>query len=389
MELTEPHQSLWPGGGQSDTAETFQVLGHAEKAQVLLPTRPLKATSQSLIRYHGGMGFGTRVARRGAATLARLGILGVLIRDRRFIDLGSTNDPGSLRSIISNAVENGSFSVAISFGPPRANQKPIIRIMNPDGRTVAFAKIGWNELTKNLVDAEVEAVSSEAVQALNSVVAPRVLFHGNWETNRVAVYQAVLGGPGRVEPDANQFLAVAHCWPTSTQKLRTTSFFERLVADLTNIEGSNGQVARGIVELLDATYGEKEFSLGGWHGDWTPWNNARLSQRRIVLWDWERAGGEAPLGFDSVHYRFQPSSLRGGRRPVAQLLNAAIRPGNSSLAGNDPEAIGRLYMATVAARHLQPGGESGPVAQYGTFLNELAAILRSDNVPSGHGNGIG
>lgn len=368
MELTQPHRSLLPET-RTDTSETFHVLGHPEKAQVLLPTGSPKATARSLLRYHGGMGRGEQLARRGAAILARLGILALMVRGERFVDFGDIDDPGSLRSILSNATGEQDFTVAISFGPPRANQKPVIRIMRPDGSAIAFAKLGWNPLTARLVDAEVAALEEPGIGALKSVTAPRVLYSGPWRDNRVAVFTALKALPGKLTPSEAAFVEVAEIWPHTRQTLATSNYARNLEASARSARDVVGDLAVETVEGLLEAYGGEELYLAGWHGDWAPWNNARLDDNRIALWDWERAGQEAPEGFDSIHYRFQPEWLKD-KVPTESLIASST----AGLSGRSPtmrEAIGQLYVATIALRHLQPDSTGGPVDRSTQLLRDL------------------
>src|SRR5207253_3116256 len=48
-------------------------------------------------------------------------------------------------------------------------------------------------------------------------------------------------------------------------------------------------------------------AFGAWHGDWQPYNMARVPGRpaQIALWDWERFALGVPLGFDPLHYLLQ------------------------------------------------------------------------------------
>ncbi len=43
------------------------------------------------------------------------------------------------------------LTAGIHLGPPRANRKPVLQLMDPSGATVAFAKVGVNRLTRERV----------------------------------------------------------------------------------------------------------------------------------------------------------------------------------------------------------------------------------------------
>jgi hypothetical protein len=78
-----------------------------------------------------------------------------------------------------------------------------------------------------------------------------------------------------------------------------------------------------IVAHVEARHGATELRFGAWHGDFTPWNMARLESGRgsgsaaasgVFLWDWERCG-PAPVGLDLLHFLFQSVCRFEGRNP--------------------------------------------------------------------------
>src|SRR3546814_14132557 len=50
------------------------------------------------------------------------------------------------------------------------------------------------------------------------------------------------------------------------------------------------------------------------HGDWGPWNLA-VAAGELVVWDWEHAIDQAPLGFDLVHWAYQQRVVVQGEDP--------------------------------------------------------------------------
>ena len=49
------------------------------------------------------------------------------------------------------------------------------------------------------------------------------------------------------------------------------------------------------MECAGEPAGDREVDVGGFHGDFTPWNLAR-SGTKVMLWDWERFGARACRG---------------------------------------------------------------------------------------------
>jgi hypothetical protein len=371
--VTEPDRRLWPESAESPTSSRFLVLGESDKGRMLIPTRPRAATGEALVRFHGGMGLSNRIARRAGAILGRFGLLETVVRNRRFVDIGDVADPNSLHHLLSSATGEKEIAIAVSFGPTRANQKPVIRVMQPGGATVAFAKIGWSALTGRLIQQEVAALQTPGIGHLQHVTAPPVLFAGEWQTFQVAVFGALLGKPGRTTPSEDAFNEVGGIWGVSESTLGESEFARQLIRSADHVEGLVGEQASMSIEKLLALYGGDSFNFAGWHGDWTPWNNARLDDSRIALWDWERAGDAAPLGFDSIHYRFQPAFLRS-RLALGDLLELA-----SSGLENQPALerlkLARIYAATIALRHLQPDSGAGPYQKSANLIKGLGDLL--------------
>lgn len=69
--------------------------------------------------------------------------------------------------------------------------------------------------------------------------------------------------------------------------------------------------------------------LGGWHGDWVPWNLAWRGDD-LVAWDWEHGGEEAPFGFDLLHYHFQVA-FAGRRRGLPESVDYCERQALAAL----------------------------------------------------------
>src|SRR4029077_3567494 len=71
--------------------------------------------------------------------------------------------------------------VAISLGQRlRPNMKPVLQIMAPDGRVLAFAKLAWNRLTTELVRNEIATLCRLRGVGFRSFRVPEVLHHGTW-----------------------------------------------------------------------------------------------------------------------------------------------------------------------------------------------------------------
>ncbi|HJR91814.1 MAG TPA: hypothetical protein VJ938_05200 [Acidimicrobiia bacterium] len=334
-------------------------MGKPDASQVLVPLDRRAATAGALIRHHAGMGAGERITRRLVSGAARVGLLKPLLRRRVSVDAGTSGQP-SLHAEIARLLGQSPLWLSVSFGPPRPNQKPVVRALDARGRTVGVAKIGWDTLTTALVEAEAAAVQMPALRRLTHVTVPELIALDEWRGHRLAVYKAEMGRPGRTNPSWEAFSEVATAWPTARLQVENSP--------LTRSLADTGALAFEVLEVALARWGGIELQFGGWHGDWTPWNTARRSGGGVVVWDWERAGPGVPLGFDMIHYRFQARATRGGY-PVADLL-ADVRtwdPLARLLTSEEAEATAVWYLMAISHRH---AGH-----RHLTYLEELARVL--------------
>ena len=95
----------------------------------------------------------------------------------------------------------------------RPNLKPVLRTMkSPEGAVLAYAKLGWNPLTRALVQNEAAALRAWSQASPRSLSVPQLLFEGVWNemaiTGDVALPASVLGSV-RQRPSSDVILEVA------------------------------------------------------------------------------------------------------------------------------------------------------------------------------------
>ena len=88
--------------------------------------------------------------------------------------------------------------LGIHLGPPRANQKPVLQVLTPEGRTLGFAKIGANVLTRQLVAAEAQALEAVAAAGVAGLGVPRSVTTAAGATSRCC--SSVRSRAGRPPP---------------------------------------------------------------------------------------------------------------------------------------------------------------------------------------------
>ncbi|MGH8793196.1 MAG: hypothetical protein ACRDXX_11180, partial [Stackebrandtia sp.] len=296
-----------------------------------------------------------------------------------------TASPDSVDAHLSAALGTD-VHLCIHIGPARANRKPVLQLLDADARTVGFAKIGFNELTRSLVDEETAALRRLSQTRLQRLRAPRVLHAGSWRGNSVLVQEALPGWsrPARSDPRrlADAMRELAECLGVEDASLSKSGYAATLHERLDVLAERADPDAATLVEagrrLLRGS-GEQRLAFGAWHGDWTPWNCTELSGE-VLLWDFERFTSGVPIGFDALHYSLQSDIVTRGGDPTTAVLSLLagaarlLRPFNVDA---DASAVCvRLYLVDLAARYLADRqAEAGaPLGALGRWL--LPTLLR-------------
>lgn len=339
---------LW-SVGKPRPGGPFDVIGvvtSRDGSEMVLPLRNRRTAAVPLIRHTADQGAIDRLIRRLAWVVVRGGASWLLPIDRHHVDAG----PESLHAWLSTILGH-SVVAAASFGPPRPNRKPVLRIMTADGTCVAFAKVGWNDFTRELVNTEAAYLGSRHVSDSSPVRTPRLLHLGDWSGLRVAVYSPLLGRPGRSAPSATAFSAVSGADPAGGMG--------RYLADLdhriSSVPGSATEAAAQRLSAWRRRWAGIDLATGRWHGDWTPWNMAPAGKGGIVVWDWERTRAGVPVGFDVLHFHLQPLLLRS-RVDADRLLATTVARSAPLLTGmgvSSPahRALAHLYVTEIMVRH--------------------------------------
>jgi hypothetical protein len=304
------------GGG--DTVRAV-VLPSPARPRHLVPLHPAPAAAAALAGRAGDRGLVGRVATGALAIGARLGAGRLVPSSRVVVGAGGP----SLAAWLDELLGVPGCTVAVGVGPPRANRKPVLQVLAPDGTTVAWGKVGWDPLTRDLVGDEADVLEGLGGSLAPDIAVPTVLARAPWQGSEVVLtaplplrrrarrslrpdpdlLRAVAGRPGSLDP-----------WHDATTR--------RL-----------GRSVAALLPVLDEVAGR--LAAAGvpgarWHGDLTPWNVGPVPGGRAV-WDWERSAAPVPLGLDAVHASYADATLRGGV-PVAEALGAATRDAEPALA---------------------------------------------------------
>ena len=372
--LSEVVGQLYPGASGSAPAagaggepRSYIVVPNRRKPRVLIPAADRRIAAAALARYSRPATRGARLKRDAAVWALRLGLDRLLLPHRLEAAAAESIDD-HLAAVLGHEVH-----LSIHIGPARANRKPVLQVLDDRARTVAFAKLGVNDLTRELVESEVEATRFLGQDcSLRSLRVPTLLHAGGWRGHSLMVASAL---PTWSEPVSGcrerrleAMRELAGVAGVRRSPLGESDYSLRLRRRLARLAGrpdaDAGTLASAGSTLLDR-YARTELNFGSWHGDWTPWNT-REAADAIYLWDLERFETGVPIGFDAVHYRLQDDIVTHQVDPTTAVLllvagaSAVLSPMRVPPSEAEPTTL--LYLVDLAARYMGDRAEESGAA---------------------------
>lgn len=298
-------------------AESYLALPRAANPRLLVPLASPQAAATALARNHDATSKKARLARAALGAGLRVGLTQRLAdRVDVFTDpsLSTAERPDHLLTEhLRHVFGRRDLELAVILGVPRLNRKPVLQVLASDGTVVGYVKAAWNQLTSALVRNEAQVLAQLAAARPVTFTPPALVAAGPWRTLELISASAL---PNAERPDVAQIFdpplaviaEIAGLWGRSTGRLADSSYWNG-VRERAGSDGA-GEILRGAVAWIEKQFGSVEMAFGAWHGDFTPWNMARLGDDTF-LWDWERAA-PAPAGLDLLHFLFQTRSRFGG-----------------------------------------------------------------------------
>jgi hypothetical protein len=364
-----------PGRAAGVSQTEFLLVPNETRPVLLVPRRPRRAAAAALRHYKASAVGGRRLAFRGLAAAAQLGLADVLPHR---VTVGPTGD-GPEADVVSylRKVLDQDLVVSLRVGPPRANRKPVLELLSPSGEMLGFAKVGITGLTRELVRTEAAALDVLGAAGLTRLQVPRLLHHGQWREHEVMV-QTPLNGSGRAVSRAMLTSAMVELATTAgvtTQLVGQSGYWRTLRARL---EGcADRPPAAALLQVMDdlqATADVTSLAFGSWHGDWTPWNMAS-SDDQLLVWDWERFESGVPVGYDALHHQLQGEVERNGAGGAqsateAALFTAPMTLGPLGVRPGFAVFVAALYLIEIATRYTCDGA-----AEAGARLGDVSTWL--------------
>jgi hypothetical protein len=382
--LTEVLALLYPEPCRTDgtpgpLVAEYLVVPSRHRPRLLVPMLSPTVAAAAVRRYAEPQSRMARLKRDAVVAAVHTRAAGLLFRDR--IRVTGPVSAG-IDGYLSDALRRD-LAVSIHIGPARANRKPVLQLLSPDGDTFAFGKLGTGPLTRSLVKAETAALTTLAGSGLTKLTVPRVLHAGTWRTMQVLVQSALPVWLPRAPLTPRRLTAamvdIAGCRGITTGPLTGSGYWHELRGRLAAVaDRPEGSGLAAAVDVLAAHSGETALRYGAWHGDWAPWNMANLADT-LLVWDWERFATGVPLGFDAIHHELQKRIQSTGDARAA--VEATVHRADDLLAPFGVAPVAReitalLYLVDLAVRYLtDKQAEAGArLGVLGTWL--LPVLIR-------------
>jgi hypothetical protein len=209
----------------------------------------------------------------------------------------------------------------------RANAKPVIALVE-DGVVIRVAKIGVTSLSERLVRQEGASLRMLADLDLGDLLTPRWVDFVTLANRPVLIQTALPTQTGAPLSDAevrSTAARIATSAGVSEHALADSAWLQHVWDRMPSGSGARMDALRSKAgELAGSAAWSIPVRIGTWHGDFTRWN-ATVIGSQVAVWDWERFGDPAPLGFDLLHWNFQRTFAadRSGPDSALRLLDAA------------------------------------------------------------------
>lgn len=380
-----PHPSHANGNGQAPAcneapADRFVLVPGVRRPPLLVPTAN-QAAATAVRHYNAQRSRGGRLTANVISFCLANGLGRAVPQGRVMVDVPPGTD--TIEAYLAAKV-SPDVRMSMYLGPARANRKPVLFMLTPAGDPVAFAKIGVNELTRELVRSERSSLAQLSRSSLTQITVPKVLHHDQWRGLEILVLSALPSAERRrTLPPAKLAAAmkeIARVCGLRREPLGGSEYLRRLHDRLrTADEGpERDALGRALAQIEDRA-GDTVLTYGSWHGDWTPWNMAS-TDRGLLVWDWERFQHGVPLGFDALHYQLQVQAMPGRRndpRAVAARCPESAAPllAPFGITASEARLTATLYLTELAARYLgdRQARAGAPLGAPGTWL--IPAII--------------
>lgn len=363
---------------------SYAVLPNPRRPRLLVPLASREAAAKAFERYRSSK-LTVRTGMRVAEGALRAGLSPRVLPNHLTIAAPAGETPLDrliLEERLQELLGRRPLAASIVFSPGRPQKKPVLQICTEAGELVAYAKIGWNELTRGLVRTEAAALARITAAKPRSFSAPRVLAAERWNDLELLVVAPLplTAGEGllrEVPIDATAELAAID--PGRELSLAATPFWQSLQRAC-ETDCTAGDHLQRMALRVETLFGDVVTPTGFSHGDWVPWNMAQ--DATLLVWDWERAADDVPVGLDAVQFLFQVELNLLRRRP-AEAVERTLGRAVAALPafGAEPKAARMLVychvLQTLVRLEQARGAEIGGVISSDRYWQAIDALDRT------------
>jgi len=346
--------------------ERYTVFPSEGDPRLIITSTSNRVRSAALRRVSNQSSPATKILRRVGAELARAGLdqlatgpdVVLSVEASEVTEAPGDRSPVTLVEYLESSLGILGLHIAVSNGPTRPNRKPVLQIMDIDGNLLAFAKIGWDDSTKDMVRTEARALGELASHTFGHVKIPAVMHFGTWSDLVVLATEPLQISDETPPSDHLVSVAlreIAHHRGRSETSLRSSEWLADITERSWALSAPDKDLAQFIAKLANL-HGKTTVAVGFGHGDWAPWNVSRVGNR-LGVWDWERASAHTPIGLDLVHFHFQQEFHANGNN-VGEAIDAVQPSLAEELAHLDVDAdearlIAVMYLIELALRYAE------------------------------------
>ncbi len=278
-------------------------------------------------------------------------------------------------------VTGKTLSYAVSLGTPGPHRKPVLKLMEPDGRLIGFAKVGCNTTTNGLLRNEAETYLHLARFKLQTVGHPQLIHSGRWGSHFVTIQTgpaSQAAGPSTIEPYIEAVKELAKVGNVRAP-IRETEY----LTDLHHrgedaLQRNRAWLIREALQASVLAIGDKRILFHLSHGDLAPWN-ACMRRDQLFLFDWEYSRTNSPAGWDLFHFFLQTNWLVARQSPsqIIQRLPSFAKSiaeycQNVDL---DPELLRPLFLLYLVERILSSQSDTQRGLGELHLVSSIASIL--------------
>lgn len=294
---------------------TFAAVPSRGTRTFLVPVDSNVLATASLTLHNGLRPPRMRVMRRVLGTAFRAGLAGPLLRASGRV-LGVTREPENLLDVIEQHLAVSHLTFAATTGAPGPFATPVLQLVDAAGKMVAFAKVGWDEVTRELVENEARVLARARDYDSVGFETPQLHCDFRWRDLAVTLTQPLPAGLRRVESGAAPASYVTEevaglADTVSVYPIRESAMYARWLAACA-LDTTHAALLARTLEVAEP-FGCVEVRQGRWHGDWVAWNMASAAPGApLHVWDWEYSAAGVPVGLDILHFHFQHAYVEKG-----------------------------------------------------------------------------